>query len=377
MQSSYIRTKFEWHDAIWSWGGFAVCMIAGLLVIGIITIYSASYNHKTGLYNAYAYKQIAFALAALVPFLLVLRLDYAWLTRYAVVIYGIGIGLLILTALFGTFRNESKRWLNLGVVMLQTSEVMKLAIIPILAKILTEYKNGTIMDLLLPLGLASVPMGLIVVQPDLGTSLVFLPIVFAMCFAAGVPVRYFIIVILIMTLVGIIVYSYGMHDYQRKRVLMFIRQDNMTQEEKQGSGYHLCQSKIAFGNGGALGRGWQKGTQGRYGYLPERHTDFIFAVIGEEFGFIGTCCVLLLYLGLFVGMLNLAASTLVNSGQLIVVGIWSILLTHTVVNTAMTIGLLPITGLPLPFVSYGGSSLLFNFLEIGLIFSIAGRRIAS
>lgn len=371
------KTKFEWSEALWSWGGVVLIMVLGILIFGIVNIYSASYNPKTQMYSSYAIKQIAFGIASIVPFLLIIRLDYTWLVKHAHWIYGIGVFLLLMTSLFGTYRNESKRWINLGVVMLQTSEVMKLAILPMLAKILSREHTGKISELILPFVITFLPMAFIMKQPDLGTSLVFLPIVFSMSFASGIKIRYLVGIILCFLAIGVFAFFFTMHDYQRKRVLMFIRQDQMTRFERQGDGYHLCQSKIAHGSGGFFGRGWQKGTQNRFGYLPEKHTDFIFAVVGEEFGFIGTSFAMLLYLGLFVALLQVSTQTMVPSGQLIVVGIFAILLTHTIVNSAMTVGMLPITGLPLPFLSYGGSSLMFNFIEIGLVVSIAGRRIVS
>lgn len=369
-----IKTKFEWNEAIWSWGGIILILTVMILIFGIVSIYSASYNPKTHTNNAYANKQIAFAVAALAPFLLVIRLDYTWLIRHAYWIYGLGLFLLILTSFIGTTRNDSRRWINLGVVMLQTSEVMKLAILPILARIFSQEKSGKITDLFLPGILTLIPMLFIMRQPDLGTSLVFVPILFGMAWASGVKKLYLFSIVVGLFLIGIVGFFFLMHDYQRQRVLMFVRQDEMTKAERQGDGYHLWQSKIAHGNGGFWGRGWQTGTQNRFGYLPEKHTDFIFAVMGEEFGFVGTSFVLLLYLFVFISMLQLASQCLIPTGQLIIIGIFAILITHTVVNTCMTIGLLPITGLPLPFLSYGGSSLMFNFIEIGLVISIAGRR---
>ncbi len=372
-----IRTKFSWKEAFLGWGGVMLILAGILLCIGLMGIYSASYNYKTQTYNTFIYKQMVFAVISIVPFVFVLLVDYTWLVKKAYWIYAGGLLLLFATALFGTVRNDSKRWLNLGIVMLQTAEVMKLAILPILARILTQERTNSFWDLMAPLLLIVAPMLLIMKQPDLGTSLVFVPIVFVMSFVAGVKVKYHFMVIVCMLMLAFFSFFYLLHDYQRNRVLMFLRQGSMSQEEKQGTGYHLYQAKIAFGNGGFWGMGWQKGTQNRFKYLPENHTDFIFGVIGEEFGFVGTTGLLLIYLCLFVVMLKISLNVLTPIGQLMAVGATTILITHTIINISMTIGLMPVVGIPLPFVSYGGSALMFNFIEIALVFSISGRTIDS
>lgn len=281
------------------------------------------------------------------------------------------------TNVLGTTRGGARRWLKVGPMMLQTSEIMKIVIIITLAKILSEQNHtGTIRDLFFPLIVTGLPICFILLQPDLGTSLVFIPIVFTMSFVSGIKFKHFFILFIAMLTLGIFSYFYGLHEYQKKRVLMFISQDNMTQEQKRGAGYHLYQSKISHGNGGFWGKGWQKGTQNLHNFLPERHTDFIFALIGEELGLVGTTLVLLLYFLLFFFMLAIAYTSLISSGQLIVVGVVTLLATQTIVNTCMTVGFAPITGLPLPFLSYGGSSLMFNFISIAMVISISGRKVS-
>lgn len=368
-------TDFSWKDGFLGLGGLVIVLMLMLLSIGMGVIFSASYSFRTGKVQPYAMKQLVWFGVAMIPFVAILFIDYKWLLKNAYVFYFISICLLILTAFCGVARGGSRRWLKIGPVLLQTSEIMKLAIILILARILTrQRKTGSLLDLLLPYGITLLPMLLIMMQPDLGTSLVFMPIVFAMVFASGVPVKHLILLILVGLNVVIPLYHFGLHDYQKNRVKMFVFQSQMSQEQKKGAGYHLVQSKIAHGNGGFLGRGWRQGTQNYYGLLPERHTDFIFAIVGEEWGFVGTTAVLLIYVALFFTMLLIAYTTPVPSMQLIVIGVTMLLLTHTIVNTAMTVGLAPITGLPLPFVSYGGSALLFNCSAVALVISIAGRR---
>mgnify|MGYP001019062250 CR=1 FL=1 len=316
------RTRFYWKEVFSGFGGLVFIFVLLLLGIGLFYIYSASYYPPKQIYLPYAKRQMVWAAIAILPFLFVIYIDYNILTRYSLLIYGFGLFLLLLTLLIGTYRGGAKRWIKIGPLLLQTSEIMKIAIIPILAHILTTVRQkGKFEDLFLPLGITVIPMFLIMMQPDLGTSLVFIPIVFSMIFAAGIKVKHLVVLVLLMANLAVFTYFYGMHEYQRKRVKMFIFQDNMTLEQQRDAGYHLTQSKIAHGNGGLWGKGWQRGTQNRHGFLPERHTDFIFAVIGEEGGLIGTGFVLLLYFVLLISMLLVAYNSLLPNGQLIVVGV--------------------------------------------------------
>lgn len=369
------KSNFSGREAFFGLGGIAMLLTGILIMIGIASIYSASYSVRSGILLPYAKKQLMWLLFSLAVCAGIVAVDYRWLLKNAFWIYAIGVAFLLVTAVIGTARGGSRRWIKIGPLLLQTSEIMKLAIIIALARMLSkQQRTGSIMDLMLPFGVTLLPMLLIVLQPDLGTSLVFIPILLVMVFASGVPIKHLVLVILIAVNLSLPLYHFGLHDYQRKRVQMFLFQSNMTREEKQGSGYHLVQSKIAHGNGGTLGRGWRHGTQNRYGYLPERHTDFIFAVIGEERGFTGTTVVLLLYASLYFTMLVMAYTTPVPSMQLMILGITALLTTQTIVNTCMTVGMAPITGLPLPFLSYGGSALLFNLAALALVISIAGRK---
>ena len=377
MYIGHARTKFDWKEAFWGWGGILLLLLFFLLVIGITFIYSASYRYHQNHYAPYAKKQIIWACVALVPFFIVIHLDYNWLVKNAFLFYWLAILLLVATIFFGTYRGGARRWINFGPALLQTSDVMKLAIIPALARVLiSRQPRGHFSDLCIPFITIALPMGLIVIQPDLGTSLVFLPIVFTMSFAAGIKIKHLLVVIIFMITIATLAFSFVLHDYQRKRVEIFINQDQLSKKQQLDAGFHLCQSKIAHGNGGILGRGWRNGSQNKYGLLPERHTDFIFAVIGEEMGLVGTSLVLLLYFILLCCMLIIAYTSLLPAGQLIIVGVVALLSSQIIVNTCMTVGLAPITGLPLPFLSYGGSSLVFNFVSIAMVVSVAGRKIA-
>ena len=219
-------------------------------------------------------------------------------------------------------------------------------------------------------------MGLIVLQPDLGTAALLLPVLFAVLFVAGARRRHLFAVAGLILVGGVICFlMLPKHDYRRQRVATFLRQNLLTEEERLASGYQLEQSKIAVGSGGLRGKGWGKGTQNRLNYLPERHTDFIFAVIAEEGGFIAAAFLLLIYFLLFTSALSIAGRTRDSSGRVFVVGAVALLFTQVFINAGMTMGLAPITGLTLPLVSYGGSSLLSSMIALGLIFNIGMRRI--
>ncbi len=366
MQARQRNQKFSARDAIFGMGGVIVFFIMIILMISISFIDSVS--------ASYASKQMQWIVVAFFVSLIAMYFDYRWLVRNSWLLYGLGIFLLFATAGMGEMRNGSRRWIKLGPILFQTSDFMKIATILLLARILSQNSNKEkLMSLFLPFGVVALPCSLILLQPDMGTSLVFVPILFAMIFIAGANTKHLKTIIIMALLLLPIVYSYGLKDYQQKRVKMFLFQNTMTQKERQAEGYHLTQSMIAHGSGGFAGKGLGEGTQNRHGFLPERHTDFIFAVVGEEWGFIGTTVLLLLYLFLFSAMLMAAYSVSCSSGQLIIVGVVALMVMQTLVNTSMTVGMAPITGLPLPFMSYGGTSLLFCCCCVGIILSILGH----
>jgi rod shape determining protein RodA len=355
--------------------GGGMFIITVLLVgMGILFIYSAA-PPRRGFSASYPFRQMLWCAVAGVVFVLVVIVDYRRLLKRAWKLYWVGIGLLIITAIWGHVSGGARSWLKFGPIQLQTSEVMKLSLIVLLAHVLsTPSKQDSTVDMAIPFTVTALPVVFLLLQPDFGTALVFGAVVMVMVFSAGLSLRHLLLLLLTAVTVAPFLYQFGLHDYQKKRLLMFVFQNQMSLEEKRGAGYHLVQSKIAHGNGGLLGRGWRQGTQNSYGFLPERHTDFIFAVIGEEMGFLGTMVLLLIYIGLFFCMLISAYTATVASAQLIIIGIMTMLCTQTLINTCMTVGMAPITGLPLPFVSYGGSSLLFNFISIGLVVSINARK---
>lgn len=363
------KTKLYWSDIIFGPGGLVLLLSLLLYIAGVIFIYLATPNAD------YYKKQLIWGVISLITIIIILHIDYIWIVRNWFILYAGGIFLLILTRFVGQVINNARRWIKLGPVSLQTSDIMKVAFIIALAYILTtQPRKNSWQDLVRPAILASFPMLLIVMQPDLGTTLVFIPISICMILASGLPMKIFVVLGVIALNLGILVWFYGLHDYQKQRILVFVNQSELSIADRQGDGYHLFQSKTAIGNGGLFGTGYSNSIQNRYKYLPENHTDFIFAAIGEYAGFIGIAGILILYFLLYFLMMFGIYSISTPCGQLIIVGIMTLLAFQTVVNTCMTMGLAPITGLPLPFLSYGGTSLLTNSICIGLVVSILGRR---
>lgn len=277
-------------------------------------------------------------------------------------------------------------WLALGgkIRLFQPSEPAKLVTIILLASILARYagKIETRKDYIKLVGIALIPVGLILTQPDLGTGMVFIAIALGMLLVGGAKVRWLLVTLLVAaTLVGGIVWIDGvldtrfgkdvlLKDYQMNRLLVFVDQTL----DPKGAGYNLKQSKIAIGSGEFSGKGYGSGTQGNLNFLPERHTDFIFAVVGEEFGFLGAILLLALYLALLVVALTIASSSNDLFGMLIAVGIMSMWVFQILENIGMTMGLMPITGIPLPFMSYGSSFMVTNLACVGVLLSIWSRR---
>jgi len=357
------------------WLGFTCLTV--IVAVGLAFLASASYRSGEmgqGRYLDFLRKQLVWAALGLLAFIFCAAIRYNWFVSNAYTLY-----LLCILGIIATFffPGRAHRWLKFGSISVQPSEFMKIALVLALAKYVTHVKNfRTLPRVLVSLGLVAVPMGLIVLQPDLGTAALLLPVLFVVLFVAGARRRHLLAIAGLILVGGAICFlMLPKHDYRRQRVATFLRQNLLTEEERLASGYQLEQSKIAVGSGGLRGKGWGKGTQNRLNYLPERHTDFIFAVIAEEGGFIAAAFLLLIYFLLFTSALSIAGRTRDSSGRVFVVGAVALLFTQVFINAGMTMGLAPITGLTLPLVSYGGSSLLSSMIALGLIFNIGMRRI--
>ena len=360
--------------------------MAALLAIGVAFIYSASYRSGPmgeGYYTTSPMKQVQWIAVSAVAFLVILSFNYRHLLEHAYALYLIGLGGLVLVLMFGVTSEEiiAHRWIALGPFRVQPSEFMKLFTILALARYLMESESHrTLLGLAGPFALVLVPMALIMREPDLGMSLVFVPILFAMLYAAAARTRHLLIIVAAIAIAMPLAWTH-LRPYQRERVLAFLTQDETysRKELQKLDLYQLEQAKVAIGSGGLFGQGWMKGSQNRLNFIPAktRNNDFIFAVICEEWGFLGANAVLALFLLLLILCGRVAEEVHHPGGRLIVVGVIAMMGTQVIVNTAMAAGQLPIVGLTLPLVSYGGSSLLSSCIGLALVVNVSGyRRVA-
>lgn len=338
-------------------------ILTSLVVIGSATHINASSVGKFG----FVQRQGVFALLNIALAVFLMNFDYKMLQRYGMKLYWINLVLLLAVMLFGHSALGAQRWIQLGPVTIQPSEFSKIIMIVSLAALLEDKvgKLNTFQDLV-PIALfVAVPFLLVLKQPDLGTSLVFIAIFLGMVFAAGVRLRLLGLLFGAGLLASPILWHF-LKDYQKMRILVFLDPN----VDPLGSGYHIIQSEIAIGSGQLFGKGLFEGTQSQLDFLPENHTDFIFAVVGEELGFIGAAFLLLMYLVLLWRGIRIAQEASDTFGMLLAVGITSMLAFHVLVNIGMTMGIMPVTGIPLPLMSYGVSALSTNIMAIALLLNI-------
>ncbi|NOZ21267.1 MAG: rod shape-determining protein RodA [Planctomycetes bacterium] len=384
MKQSSSKTGIRWLREF-NWTMFVCACL--LVAVGATFIWSASYTtgEEAVLKVARVQKQLTHAAVSVAIFLALLTINYQRIGRYSYAIYGLTIIFLALVLLLGSRIKGSTRWFRVAGAQVQPSELAKVALILVLARYLMYRKNyRSLLGLIPPFLLTAIPIGLILVEPDLGTVLIMIPVLFAMLFAAGARLKHLIPIIVLGLLALPAVYLFcqiqspGLKRIQRKllkphqkaRIFAFVNPS----ADKSGSGYQVINSLIAIGSGGFFGKGLGNGTQNRLRYLPEPHTDFIFSVIGEEWGFCGAIMVLALYAVLFLCGLNIADRTREPFGRLIAVGGVTLLATQVFINVGMTMRMCPITGLTLPFISYGGSSLLSSFVLLSLMINVDMRQ---
>lgn len=293
------------------------------------------------------------------------------LARWAPWLFAVGVGLLASVLILGEISKGAQRWLDLGVVRFQPSEMMKLAVPMMVAWFLADHPlPPSISRLAAALLLVVVPAGLIAKQPDLGTALlVGTSGIFVLLFA-GMPWRYVFVFLLLLVPATAMIWQFGLHDYQRQRIHTFLDPES----DPLGTGYHIIQSKIAVGSGGIYGKGWLNGTQSHLEFLPERHTDFIFAVLGEEFGLFGAVLLLSICLLIVLRGLVIAVQAQDTFSRLLAGTLTMTFLVYVFVNIGMVIGLLPVVGVPLPLISYGGSSMVTLLASFGILMSIQTHR---
>jgi rod shape determining protein RodA len=368
--------------------------VLALSVYGLVMVYSATRAAEApGLPppSQFAQKQVIWLVLGLAAFALVLVWDYRAIARWHIPIYALAMVLLVAVLMIGQSPTGAASWIAVGAFRLQPSELAKIAVILSLAAFVSRRADavGSLRLVLKSLLLAGAPVVLVVLQPDFGTALVTVAIWFGVLYLAGARGRQLAGVLacglLLFALMwnldrlplarirpaplGRVLVHARLKDYQKRRLTIFLR----PQADPLGAGYHVLQSRLAIGSGEVFGRGLFRGTQSRLRFIPERHTDFIFAVVGEELGLVGASAMLLLYLFLFWRGLRVALRARDTLGSLVAAGAVSMLMFHTIVSIGMSVNIMPITGIPLPFVSYGGSNMLASFIALGLLQNVHTR----
>jgi rod shape determining protein RodA len=342
-----------------------VSVVVLLTIIGVVMQYSAA----QGQLSPWALAQMTRFILCIPVLLIIAMVNISLLYRMSYVMYVGALLLLLWVAVAGDTMMGATRWISLGGLRLQPSEIMKIAIVFALARYfhgLRHMDMNRLVYLVVPILLCAVPVGLVVLQPDLGTAIIIAGIAVTVCFVAGVALRYFVILAML-GLGSLPILWQLLHGYQKKRVLTFLHPDS----DPLGAGYNILQSKIAIGSGGFLGKGLLQGTQSQLSFLPEHQTDFIFTMLAEEFGLLGCVVVLGLFALLLYRSMRIAMRCEHQFGRLLAMGMASFIFLHVFVNAGMVMGLLPIVGAPLPFLSYGGTMMLAVMVSIGLLLNVS------
>ncbi len=362
MKKRFIRNA-EW--------AILICSLL-LLIIGLIALFSSTGESN---YSEFK-KQILWFLISIPIVIIVMLIDYNTIAKFSPVFYGIFIVLLI-GVLFTEPVNGAKSWYEITESLkFQPSELAKIFVIMFIAYVLVKLQKDSkneidkIHKLLLVLLAIGVPLGLIIMQPDYGTAMAFIVSICFMLFAAGINKKYIIVALLVVAISLPLIYMFVLPEHAKTRIEVFLNPEI----DPRGAGYNIIQSKLAIGAGQLFGMGILKGNQTQLGYLYPKTTDFIFSVIGEELGFICAATVIILYVVMITKSIYVAKTAKNDLGSYIAIGISGMFFFHMIENIGMTMGLLPITGVPLPFVSYGGSSMITNFMCIAMLLNISGRR---
>ena len=362
-----MRRYMSFRDFDWPLLG----MVLVLCTISVFEIYSATLHTR---YVGFHTKQLYWITGGLVAMFIMAKIDYHKLLDVVWYLYGFFLLALVAVKLFGHRALGGKRWLKLGPISFQPSEWFKLVLIVLMALYFANLGGRRLSwpEIFKAIALVGLPMVLVLMQPDLGTALTYTPILLAGLFLGGIQWKQAAILGTVGLLAIVGVWSSGkiLKPYQKARLTSFIYPDN----DPRGSGYQIRQSLIAVGSGGVWGKGAEKGSQTQGDFLPIPHADFIFAAFSEEHGFTGAFLVLLLYFVILMRLIQNAQTAADMSGSLLVMGVVAVLTFQIAVNVGMVIGFMPVTGIPLPLMSYGGSSVLFTFLDLGVVMNVRMRR---
>ncbi len=355
-------THFDWAFA---------CTVMAMVAVGILTIYSSNALATSAFRQSLYLRQITWVGIGLVGLLLACTISYRNLARFAYVLFGLTFLTLVVVLVIGKTGLGAQRWIRLGPITVQPSEFAKLALILFLARYFDDHRDQLHdpRSLVLPAALTGAFMLLVLKQPDLGTALLLGFIALGLFLLVGLRLRYLLPFLGGGALLAPVVWTF-LKDYQKRRILVFLDPD----VDPLGASYHIAQSKIAVGSGGFLGKGWLGATQSQLNFLPLNHTDFIFAVLAEQWGFLGCLVMLVLFFYVVTRGLQIARDCTDLFASLLAAGISLMIGIQAIVNIAMVLGMLPVVGIPLPLVSYGGSSLVVTLASIGLLLNIHMRR---
>ena len=339
-------------------------LLLGLIIILFLIGLAALYSISNGDFNSWPLKHSQRFIIGLIIFFIVVFFDLRVIFGYAYLIFLLSIISLIIVPFFGIESNGATRWISIAGISLQPSEFVKYTLILALAKYFhsINYDNGFIKTLIIPLIITTIPVLLVITQPDLGTALIILLGGISLFWISGLNYKYFITGIFLIIGSLPVLWQY-LREYQKDRVLTFFNPER----DPLGNGYHIMQSKIALGSGGIFGKGYMDGTQSHLNFLPEMQTDFIFTMLGEEFGFLGTMILLFIYATLIMISIRLALKSRSLFSKYLSLGVCNVFFIYVFVNIGMVTGLLPVVGVPLPFISYGGSSMLAVMFGFGLL----------
>jgi rod shape determining protein RodA len=342
-----------------------------IVIIGLINLRSAT-NVASAEAGLYIQQAIYVGIGSIVC-IIALLVHYQVIERFAYFFWFLNVVALFLVLVLGSKALGATRWLDLGIIKIQPSEFMKITLIFALAKYFNNTKKSGGYDLkglLVPAFLTAVPLVLTVAQPDLGTGVMMLIIFGIMALAAKIKTKLIMLVVLIAVPVTWLSYHVVLKPYQKQRILTFLDPTG----DPHGTGYNTIQSMIAVGSGQVWGKGYMQGTQTQLNFLPEQHTDFIFSVFNEEHGLFGSLALITLYIFLILGGIRVALETSDTYAAMLAIGLTAVIFTHTLINMLMVLGLAPVVGIPLPFMSYGGSSLLMNMIIVALLTNISNKK---